>query len=68
VRADLPLLNLTSKAGLDSVLGIGIALIAIALLLMCLMAALLLRMRRKQRRRRKCAVLELTTSLPTCTC
>lgn len=60
VRADLPLLNLSSKAGLDSVLGIGIALIVIALLLMCLMAALLLRMRRKQRRRRKCGRLERT--------
>lgn len=52
VRADLPLLNLSSKAGLDSVLGIGIALISIALLLMCLMAGLLMRMRRKQRRKR----------------
>jgi Flp pilus assembly protein TadB len=52
VRADLPLLNLSSKAGLDSVLGIGIALISIALLLMCLMAGLLMRMRRRQRRKR----------------
>ena len=56
VRADLPLLNLSSKAGLDSVLGVGIALISIALLLMCLMAILLMRMRRKQRRK-KCAPL-----------
>ncbi|KAK9917449.1 hypothetical protein WJX75_004476 [Coccomyxa subellipsoidea] len=51
--ADLPLLNLSSKAGLDSVLGIGIALISIALLLMCLMAGLLMRMRRRQRRKRR---------------
>ena len=47
MRANLPLLDLASKAGLDSVLGIGIALIALALLLMCIMAIILLRMRRK---------------------
>ena len=52
VRADLPLLNLSSKAGLDSVLGIGIALIALALLLMCTMAVVLLRMRKKTGRKR----------------
>lgn len=52
VRADLPLLDLSSKAGLDSVLGIGIALIALALLLMCIMAVVLLRMRKKTSRKR----------------
>ena len=59
VRADLPLLNLSSKAGLDSVLGIGIALIAVALIMMCIMAGILMRSRRKQRRKR-CAVMQIT--------
>ncbi|CAL8463720.1 g3254 [Coccomyxa elongata] len=53
VRADLPLLNLSSKAGLDSVLGIGIALIALALIMMCIMAGILMRTRRKQRRKKR---------------
>ncbi|BDA48393.1 probable disintegrin and metalloproteinase with thrombospondin mo at N-terminal half [Coccomyxa sp. Obi] len=53
VRADLPLLNLSSKAGLDSVLGVGIALIALALIMMCIMAGILMRTRRKQRRKKK---------------
>ena len=52
VRANLPLLDLSSKAGLDSVLGIGIALIVLALLLMCIMAIILIRMRRKATRKR----------------
>ncbi len=52
VKADLPLLDLSSKAGLDSVLGIGIALIALALLLMCIMAIILIRMRKKTGKRR----------------
>lgn len=52
MKADLPLLDLSSKAGLDSVLGIGIALIVLALLLMCIMATILIRMSRKQRRKR----------------
>ena len=47
MRANLPLLDLSSKAGLDSVLGIGIALIVLALLLMCIMAIILIRMQRK---------------------
>ncbi len=59
VRADLPLLNLSSKAGLDSVLGIGIALIAVALIMMCIMAGILMRTRRKQRRKR-CAAMHIT--------
>ena len=52
MRANLPLLDLSSKAGLDSVLGIGIALIVLALLLMCIMAIILIRMRRKAGRKR----------------
>ena len=52
VKADLPLLDLSSKAGLDSVLGIGIALIALALILMCVMALVLIRMRRKASKKR----------------
>ncbi|CAL5224259.1 g6916 [Coccomyxa viridis] len=52
VKADLPLLDLSSKAGLDSVLGIGIALIALALLLMCIMAIILIRMRKKTNKKR----------------
>ena len=52
VRANLPLLDLSSKAGLDSVLGIGIALIVLALLLMCIMAIILIRMRRKAKGKR----------------
>ena len=51
VKADLPLLDLSSKAGLDSVLGIGIALIVLALLLMCIMAIILIRMRKKTGKR-----------------
>ena len=52
MKADLPLLDLSSKAGLDSVLGIGIALIALALLLMCIMAIILIRMRKRTGKRR----------------
>ena len=51
VRADLPLLDLSSKAGLDSVLAIGIALISIALVMMAFMLCLLLRMRGMHDRR-----------------
>ena len=52
VKADLPLLDLFSKAGLDSVLGIGIALIILALIMMCLTLGLLWRMQRGRRRPR----------------
>jgi hypothetical protein len=51
VRADLPLLDLSSKAGLDSVLATGIALIIIALIMMAFMLCLLLRMRGMHARR-----------------
>ena len=51
VKADLPLLDLQSKAGLDNVLGIGIALIVPALIMMCIMAIVLIRMRKKARKK-----------------
>lgn len=50
VKADLPLLDLSSRAGLDSVLGTGIALIIIALIMMAFTLCLLLRLRGAQRR------------------
>ena len=52
MKADLPLLDLSSKAGLDNVLAIGIALCVLALLLMCIMAVVLLRMRKGTRRQK----------------
>jgi len=52
VKAELPLLDLSSKAGLDNVLAIGIALIVLALLMMCIMAIVLIRMRKKTRKKR----------------
>lgn len=52
MKADLPLLDLSSKAGLDNVLAIGIALIVLALLLMCIMVVVLLRMRKGTRRQK----------------
>ena len=55
MKADLPLLDLSSKAGLDSVLGIGIGLIILALIMMSLTLCLLWRMQRG-RRRNRCAV------------
>ncbi len=52
MKADLPLLDLSSKAGLDNVVAIGIGLIVLALLLMCIMVFVLLRMRKGTRRQK----------------
>jgi uncharacterized membrane protein len=53
VKADLPLLDLSSKAGLDSVLGIGIGLIVLALIMMCATVGLLwFGMRRGRQKKR----------------
>lgn len=52
VRADLPLLDLASRAGLNSVLGIAIALAVLGAAALVAVAFIALRMRRRSRYKR----------------
>lgn len=52
VRADLPLLDLQSRAGLNSVLGLGIALAVIGAAALVAVAVIAMRMRRRSRYKR----------------
>ena len=52
MRADLPLLNLQSRAGLNSVLGLGIALAVIGAVALVAVAVIAMRMRRRSRYKR----------------
>ena len=52
VRADLPLLNLQSRAGLNSVLGLGIALAVIGAVALVAVAVIAMRVRRRSRYKR----------------